>query len=166
MGGDRPLAYTKTVWVENSAPGISASNLNKIEQGIADAHALVEQQLAPSETSAALAPVFGSQLTVKRYIKFSPAPGSNDPGFIMHETSGASGYVNIGVIHICPSDDNNYSDYVVIHGTNDPEMIRFHTDGTIEVLAAGKGIVLTTPDGTKRFRITVNNNGDLVTTQV
>lgn len=160
------MAYTKTTWVDGSAPAINASNLNKIEQGIADAHALVEQHLAPVETGPALASVFGTQTTQKRYIKFAAASGSNDPGFIMHETSGASGYTNYGVIHICPSDDNSYNDYVVIHGTNDPEVIRFHTDGTIEILIAGKGIVLTTPDGTKKFRITVNNNGDLVTTQV
>jgi hypothetical protein len=33
------LTYTKTLWNEGGAPGISAANLNKIEQGIADAHA-------------------------------------------------------------------------------------------------------------------------------
>ena len=30
------MAYTKTTWVNNSAPAISAENLNKIEQGIYD----------------------------------------------------------------------------------------------------------------------------------
>lgn len=35
------MAYTKTAWVNNSKPSISAENLNKIEQGIADAHAIV-----------------------------------------------------------------------------------------------------------------------------
>ncbi len=34
------MAYTKTVWVNGAAPAISAENLNKIEQGIYDAHAL------------------------------------------------------------------------------------------------------------------------------
>ena len=28
------MAYTKTIWVNNSAPPISADNLNKIETGI------------------------------------------------------------------------------------------------------------------------------------
>lgn len=32
------MAYTKTTWVDNSAPAIDAENLNKIEQGIYDAH--------------------------------------------------------------------------------------------------------------------------------
>lgn len=32
------MAYTKTVWQEGSPPGISADNLNKIEQGIYDAY--------------------------------------------------------------------------------------------------------------------------------
>ncbi|WP_313678458.1 hypothetical protein [Corynebacterium stationis] len=35
------MAYTKTEWVNDSKPAISAENLNKIEQGIADAHAIV-----------------------------------------------------------------------------------------------------------------------------
>jgi hypothetical protein len=32
------MAYTKTVWVDNTTPAINASNLNKMEQGIFDAH--------------------------------------------------------------------------------------------------------------------------------
>ena len=32
------MAYTKTQWVNNQAPAISAENLNKMEQGIYDAH--------------------------------------------------------------------------------------------------------------------------------
>ena len=35
------MAYTKTTWVNDSKPAINAANLNKIEQGIADAHAIV-----------------------------------------------------------------------------------------------------------------------------
>ena len=35
------MAYTKTEWVNDSEPAINAANLNKIEQGIADAHAIV-----------------------------------------------------------------------------------------------------------------------------
>ena len=37
------MAYTKTKWVNDSKPAISAENLNKIEQGIADAHAVVAE---------------------------------------------------------------------------------------------------------------------------
>ena len=31
------MAYSKTVWNNNTPPDISAENLNKMEQGIADA---------------------------------------------------------------------------------------------------------------------------------
>lgn len=31
------MAYNKTTWVDDSEPFLSAENLNKIEQGIADA---------------------------------------------------------------------------------------------------------------------------------
>ena len=37
------MAYTKTAWRNDSKPAISAENLNKIEQGIADAHAIVAE---------------------------------------------------------------------------------------------------------------------------
>lgn len=37
------MAYTKTTWVNDSKPAINAANLNKIEQGIADAHAVVAE---------------------------------------------------------------------------------------------------------------------------
>lgn len=33
------MGYTKTAWVDGAAPAINAANLNKIEQGVADAHA-------------------------------------------------------------------------------------------------------------------------------
>ena len=37
------MAYTKSTWVNDSKPAINAANLNKIEQGIADAHAVVAE---------------------------------------------------------------------------------------------------------------------------
>ena len=37
------MAYTKTKWVNDSKPAINAANLNKIEKGIADAHAIVAE---------------------------------------------------------------------------------------------------------------------------
>lgn len=37
------MAYTKTTWVNDSEPAINAANLNKIEQGIADAHAIIAE---------------------------------------------------------------------------------------------------------------------------
>ena len=37
------MAYIKTEWVNDSKPAINAANLNKIEQGIADAHAVVAE---------------------------------------------------------------------------------------------------------------------------
>ena len=37
------MAYTKTKWVNDSEPAINAANLNKIEQGIADAHGIVAE---------------------------------------------------------------------------------------------------------------------------
>jgi len=36
------MSYSKTVWIDGQAPARNAANLNKQEQGIADAHTLVE----------------------------------------------------------------------------------------------------------------------------
>ena len=44
------MAYTKTTWVNDSKPAINAANLNKIEQGIADAHAIVAEPGAKGDT--------------------------------------------------------------------------------------------------------------------
>ena len=35
------MAYEETVWVNGSEPALNASNLNKIESGIAEAHSIV-----------------------------------------------------------------------------------------------------------------------------
>lgn len=35
------MAYTKTIWVNDSVPALNATNLNKMEQGIADAHSMI-----------------------------------------------------------------------------------------------------------------------------
>lgn len=72
-----------------------------------------------------------AQDTQKSYIYFNAGSGSNDPGFIMHETSGFP-EDNEGVLHLVPSDDNSTGDYVSIHGTNDPDCIKLHTSGLIE----------------------------------
>ena len=72
-----------------------------------------------------------AQDTQKSYIYFNAGSGSNDPGFIMHETTG-SPEDNEGVLHLVPSDDNSTGDYVSIHGTNDSDCIKLHTSGLIE----------------------------------
>lgn len=61
----------------------------------------------------------------------APLLSSNDPGFIVHETSNKDGDHNKGVIHICPTDDNSGVDYVSIHGTNDAETVKIYTSGAI-----------------------------------
>jgi hypothetical protein len=72
--------------------------------------------------------------TSKSYISFGVVAGSNDPGFIMHESSSVAAYQNMGVLHLCPSDDNSTNDYISIHGTNDPDVLKLHTSGLIETV--------------------------------
>ena len=85
--------------------------------------------LFTENNTAAIADTFSGN-TSKSYIYFTPVAGSNDPGFIMHESSATE--TNEGVLHLVPSDDNATNDYVSIHGTNDPDAIRLHTSGLIE----------------------------------
>ena len=81
-----------------------------------------------------IADSFADTTTAKKYIYFSNPDGSNDPGFIMHETSDSE--TNEGVLHLVPTDDNGEGDYVSIHGTNDPDVIKLHTSGLIETASS------------------------------
>ena len=101
--------------------------------------------------SAAIADTFTDTTTDKSYIYFQAGTSSNDPGYIMHETSNATSpdERNEGVLHLVPSDDNGYGDYVSIHGTNDADALKLHTSGRIETaeniqlsLLSGSGDVL------------------------
>lgn len=88
---------------------------------------------APVSSNSYVASVFsGNAFTYKSYINFNAGPSSNDPGYIMHETSSITAQQNNGVIHLSPTDDNGRGDYVSIHGSNDPETIKIHTDGYVE----------------------------------
>ena len=80
---------------------------------------------------------FNNEKTYKSYIHFNASHGSNDPGYIMHE-HGYGSDLNIGVLHLCPSDDRTSNsslgpDYVTVRGTNENEAMRFYTDGKVEV---------------------------------
>ena len=83
--------------------------------------------------SANIADTFADTTTDKSYIYFNAGTSSSDPGFIMHETSEAE--TNEAVLHLVPSDDNSTDDYVSIHGTNDADCIRLHTNGLIQTAA-------------------------------
>ena len=105
--------------------------------------------------TASLADTFSDSSTDKSYIYFNAGTNSNDPAFIMHETSESTNpdERNEGVLHLVPSDDNNSTDYVSIHGTNDPDSLKLHTSGLIST-ANGIGLQLTSDTGT----ITLNDS--------
>ena len=91
-------------------------------------------RLYTAGSSAAVADTFTDTHTQQSYIYFDQSTNSNDPGYIMHETSESSNpdERNEGVLHLVPSDDNSTGDYVSIHGTNDADCIKIHTSGIIE----------------------------------
>lgn len=101
----------------------------------------------------------------RNVIYFNAASGNNDPGYIYHETSSLSADTNKGIIHICPTDDNdNSGDYVTIHGFNDPETIKLFTGGNIQTTGIFKSTIGT---GTAPFQCTSttlnsNLNADLL----
>jgi cytoskeletal protein CcmA (bactofilin family) len=129
------LGINATATNANSLGGISASNYMRtdiVSTGNAEISFKNGIKFIPAGASTALSPIFTGGATYKSYINFNGAPSSNDPGFIMHETSSIASDTNKGVIHICPTDDNdNAADYVTIHGTNDPETIKLFTGGLI-----------------------------------
>lgn len=102
--------------------------------------------------------------TSKSYIYFDTVSGSNDPGYIMHESSATE--TNEGVLHLVPTDDNSSGDYVSIHGTNDPDVIKLHTSGLIETvnlqlqIKSGIGAVYVNDDLIVQTDLTVSG-GDI-----
>ena len=82
--------------------------------------------------TANIADDFTDTTTQKSYIYLNAGVGSNDPGYIMHETADSNtADQNKGVLHLVPSDDNSTNDYVSIHGTNDADCLRLDTAGRI-----------------------------------
>jgi hypothetical protein len=102
--------------------------------------------------------------TSKSYIYFDTVSGSNDPGYIMHESSATE--TNEGVLHLVPTDDNSSGDYVSIHGTNDPDVLKLHTSGLIETanlqlqIKSGLGAVYVNDDLVVATDLTVSG-GDI-----
>lgn len=70
--------------------------------------------------------------TVKANVDFMAHPSSTANGSIFHESSGVTGSIPMGVLHLCPaSTDNNVDSYVSIHGKNQTERIKMYTGGDI-----------------------------------
>ena len=116
------------------------SNANKWAEGHFD-HLFVGEtgnnpriDIYTENGTTSIADTFADSSTDKSYIYFQAGTNSNDPGYIMHETSESASpnEQNEGVLHLVPSDDNASTDYVSIHGTNDPDAIRLYTNGFIQ----------------------------------
>lgn len=119
--------------------------------------------------TASIADTFVDTSTDKSYIHFLAGTNSNDPGYIMHETSESADpdERNEGVLHLVPSDDNSYGDYVSIHGTNDPDCVKIHTNGMIETsssyqlqLRSGSGYVRVDDGLSVASQINTDSHGD------
>ena len=132
------------------------SNENKFAEGHFDHLYIGETGNNPridiytENNTASIADTFTDTSTDKSYIYFQAGTNSNDPAYIMHETSETASpdERNEGVLHLVPSDDNTSTDYVSIHGTNDPDALRLTTSGVIEtsssyqlILQSGNGPV-------------------------
>jgi hypothetical protein len=112
--------------------------------------------------SASIADTFADTTTDKSYIYFMAGTNSNDPGYIMHETSenASPDERNEGVLHLVPSDDNSTGDYVSIHGTNDADVLKLHTSGLIET-ATGYQLVLKSGNASVKVDDTLHVTGRL-----
>lgn len=99
------MSYTKTNWQNNQAPAINAANLNKMEDGIEEAH----DDLADHE----------ADTTNPHQVTLEQARTQNN-----------------------------------------------EIAGDIVNTADGAGLILTTPDGTKKYRIAIDDSGDVTTTEI
>jgi fibronectin-binding autotransporter adhesin len=78
-------------------------------------------------------PSVGTNTWTRHMIHFPKAFGSNDPGYIVHQTSNDASQINYAVFHINPSDDNSSNDYIAIHGSDEPELVKIDTAGGMEL---------------------------------
>ena len=62
--------------------------------------------------------------------------------------------------------DAAYFEFVTKDGSTLTSKVRFDSDGDVNTLIAGKGLVVKTPDGTKNYRIAVDNAGAITSTLV
>ena len=88
-------------------------------------------RLYTEANTTSISDIFSDTTTDKSFLYFRAGDGSNDSGYIMHETSETN--VDYGVLHLCPSDNNSGLDHVSIHGTGLADRIRLYTDGRIHV---------------------------------
>tara|TARA_R100000951_G_scaffold88751_1_gene76846 strand:+ start:6137 stop:15487 length:9351 start_codon:yes stop_codon:yes gene_type:complete len=149
-GGSSTLSNTAYSWGNHASAGYLETNDN-ITVGTISSGAITSTgnstfaNLKVTETgktqyihfylengTANIADDFTDTTTQKSYIWLNGGVGSNDPGFIMHETADSNtADQNKGVLHLVPSDDNSSGDYVSIHGTNDADCLRLDTAGRI-----------------------------------
>ena len=103
------MAYTKTTWVNDTAPAINATNLNKMEQGIYDAHDTADAATSAISTLPKLqyGYVTVSSIAANSYkdatITFSPAFSSTPVVVATPYTSATALYANVQIASISAS---------------------------------------------------------------
>lgn len=81
------MTYSKTTWVQNSPPYINATNLNKVEQGIEDAHAALDVDIATIAQLRALNSSSQVDAGEVRYIKGYRATADGGQGNVYYDSS-------------------------------------------------------------------------------
>jgi hypothetical protein len=135
------MAYTKTAWVEGGAPAITASNLNKIEQGIFDAHAHITNTSNPHSTTAAqvgaLALTGG---TMTGNVKFNTGKGLLSPGgslaieFVTGDSTGDAVFMGAGGATVIGAGESAQN-FKSLLGSNQTEQLYLTSDNDVNFYA-------------------------------
>ncbi len=140
------MAYSRTTWVDNSAPYITAAALNNIEQGIVDLNALggsTDPEVVRDTIAAALVAGANVTITPNDVANTITLTAATDPE-VVRDTIGATLVAGANVT-ITVDDTSNTITIASTGGggSTDPEVVR---DTMATALVAGSNVTITPSD--------------------
>lgn len=112
------MAFVKTTWTDGAAPAVSAAQLNRIEQGIADAHAFASYVEDNSDSAAGEDAFINGNLTYSAVYKgngTTPAARPAQEVVIVAGAAAAETWEVEGYLYAVKANSANWTRFVAIY---------------------------------------------------